>query len=152
MWRLLPILLAAPALAEPPAYLDDRSDAESLVRSYYNAVNRGEYARAYGYLAEPAQPYEAFAAGYADTRSVELLLGTPVSEGAAGSSYTAVPLAIRATDAIGKVSVFAGCTTVRQVQPAIQEPPFRPLEIATAHLAPSDAPFETAAPAECPAD
>lgn len=150
---LLALTLAAPALAQqPPAYLDDRSDAASLMRSYYNAVNRQEYARAYGYFTEPPADYTAFAAGYADTASVELLLGEAVSEGAAGSVYTALPMAIRATDTAGETSVFAGCATIRQLQAAIQDPPFRPIQIDTAHLSATDAAFEDAVPEVCPSD
>ena len=68
-------LLLAPALmvttstlAAQPAYVDDRSTAASLVRSYYNAINRQEYARAYTYFGDNNAPqsYASFAAGYAD--------------------------------------------------------------------------------------
>jgi hypothetical protein len=152
MVRLLAFLAAAlPALAqEPPAYVDDRSDPASLMRSYYNAVNRQEYARAWSYFAQPPADYAAFAAGYAETAQVELALGTPVSEGAAGSVYTALPMAIRATDSTGSVRVFAGCATLRQVQGAVQDPPFRPIQIEAAHLAPTEAAFENAVPESCP--
>ncbi len=65
---------ALPAFAAPPAYLDDRSTAAALVRSFYNAVNRREYARAYSYFGDhAAQPYAGFAAGYADTVSVSVV-------------------------------------------------------------------------------
>ncbi len=145
------LLSAAPVPAQDtPDYLDDRSDAASLMRSYYNAVNRQEYARAWSYFAEPPADYAAFAAGYAQTASVELALGEPVSEGAAGSVYTSLPMAIRATDTAGKVSVFGGCATIRQLQAAIQDPPFRPIQIDAAHLAETDAGLDAAVPAECP--
>jgi hypothetical protein len=150
---LLVLILASPATAQTmPDYLDDRSTASSLIRSYYNAINRREYARAYGYFDTPDRAYQAFAAGYADTARVDLSLGAPVDEGAAGSVYSTVPVAIRATDAKGGQRVFAGCITTRQVQPAIQEPPFRPIQISAAHLSASDLPFEAAVPAQCPAD
>ncbi len=150
MLRLLALLLiAAPALAqEPPAYLDDRSDPASLVRSYYNAIARGEYARAYGYLATPPD-YAGFAAGYQDTAEVQLLLGPVTSEGAAGSVYATVPAAVRAVDKAGKATVFAGCYVTRQVQPAIQDPPFRPIEITDGHMAPADGGLSAALPTDC---
>ncbi len=148
---LLLALMAAPAFGqEPPPYLDDRSDSASVLRSYYNAVNRGEYARAYDYFADPPADYARFVAGYADTAHVELALGAPVSEGAAGSIFTTLPMAIRATDTGGGVRVFAGCATLRQIQPAIQEPPFRPIRIETALLSATDTPFAQALPATCP--
>ena len=134
------LLLAAPALAEP-AYLDDRSDPAALIRSYYNAVARHEYARAWSYFGEakPVADYPSFTAGYADTESVELSLGPVTTDGAAGSIYASVPVAIAATGPAG-TSVFAGCYTTRQIQPVIQEPPFRPLQIERARLAKADGP------------
>src|SRR5690349_21692340 len=83
--RLLNYLLMAPALmvatstlAAQPAYVDDRSTAASLVRSYYNAINRQEYARAYTYFGDNNAPqsYSSFAAGYADTVSVTVATGS----------------------------------------------------------------------------
>ena len=117
--------------AGTPAYLDDRSDPAAILRSSYNAVARHEYARAWSYYGEPkpAAGYPAFVAGYAATAAVELALGPVASEGAAGSTYATVPVALAATAPDGSVAVFAGCYTTRQLQPAIQDPPFRPLEI-----------------------
>jgi hypothetical protein len=73
------------------------------------------------------------------------------TEGAAGSVYGSVPLAIEATTADGETRVYAGCVTTRQLQAAIQEPPFRPLEIVRAHLEPAEAPLDAAVPADCDA-
>lgn len=147
-------LVAAPAFAEEPAYRDDRSDAAALIGSLYNAIDRQEYARAWGYFDDPkpAASFEAFAQGYAGTAGVELRTGASVSDGAAGSVYFEVPVAIRATDAQGGTRVFAGCYVVRQVDPAIQEPPFRPLLIVSGKLAPTEADLDAALPAACPQD
>lgn len=156
MLHLLAPLLAGVAHAqEIPRYLDDRSDPAALVRSYYNAVARHELARAYAYLAVPPD-YGRFAQGYADTASIELELGPVASEGAAGSVYATVPAAVRATSAGGAVTVFAGCYTTRQVQPAIQEPPFRPIEIVSGRMAtitpPRGTSLAAAVPGACPVD
>jgi len=151
MLHALALLLAGPAFAQDlPPYLDDRSDPASLVRSYYNAIARQEYARAYGYLATPPE-YPSFAAGYADTAAIEIELGPATTEGAAGSIYGTVPAAVRATSAAGAVTVFAGCYVTRQIQPAIQEPPFRPIEITQGHLARVEAtgPLAAAVPTGC---
>jgi len=45
------------------AYLDDRSSAEQVVRSYYDAIGRRQYLRAYGYWeTSPTLPtYDTFA-------------------------------------------------------------------------------------------
>ena len=113
---LLLLFAAAPAFAqELPVYLDDRSDAAALVASYYNAIARQEYARAWSYFGEakPVADYAAFVAGYADTAAVELRTGAVTAEGVAGSLYETVPAAIAATGADGTVRVFAGAATRR---------------------------------------
>ncbi|TIR87704.1 MAG: DUF1176 domain-containing protein, partial [Mesorhizobium sp.] len=40
------------ALAAEAAYIDDRSSAEAVVRSLYSAINRHEFARAWGYFGD----------------------------------------------------------------------------------------------------
>ena len=149
---LLLVLAGVPALAqEPPSYLDDRSDGAALVHSYYNAIARQEYARAWGYFgdAKPVKDFATFAAGYAGTATIELRTGPVEPEGAAGSIYQSVPVALAATGADGKAAVFAGCYVTRLLQPANQEPPFAPLHIerATLHTAPG--PLEAALPKDC---
>jgi hypothetical protein len=134
-------LAATPAVAEDPTYRDDRSDPAAIVRSYYNAVARHEYARAWSYFGDdkPVPAYDAFVAGYAGTASVEIDLGEVTTEGAAGSLYGSVPLALAATAPDGTVEVFAGCYTTRQ------------LEIVSGSLAPAKAPLADAVPSDCPA-
>ena len=103
---LLGALLPVAAQAEP-AYLDDRSTPEALVRSLYNAVNRHEYARAYTYFGPNGgpKPYEIFAQGYADTQFVTVATGTAQSDGAAGSIYYTIPVAIDALSDDGRALV-----------------------------------------------
>ena len=57
--------------------------------------------------------------------------------------------ALAATGADGAVWVFAGCYFTREIQPAIQEPPFRPLFIERARLRPAEGPLDAAVPAGC---
>lgn len=142
-------LAALPAAAGKPPFRDDRSDPAAIVASLYDALNRHEYARAWSYFGDtkPVADYAAFVAGYAETES----LGPVATEGAAGSVYGSVPVAIAATGTDGRTRVFAGCYTTRQVRPAIQEPPFRPLEIVEGRLSPTDAPLDTALPTDCAA-
>jgi hypothetical protein len=117
------------AQAEVP-YIDNRSSAADLVSSLYNAINRREYARAWSYFSEPpAKSFEDFAKGFDGTQSVRLEIGAIAAEGAAGSSYYTVPVAIRSTETNGEERVFAGCYTLRQVSATIQDPPFQPLVI-----------------------
>jgi hypothetical protein len=130
------LLASAPAFAAEPTYLDDRSTAASLVNSYYNAVNRHEYARAYTYFGPNGgpKPYEDFAQGYQDTERVSVLTGRAQSDGAAGSIYYTIPVAIDAVTDDGGHRQFAGCYVTRLVEPGNQDPPVVPMYIYQAKL------------------
>jgi Protein of unknown function (DUF1176) len=120
------------------AYLDNRSSAEELVRSLYNAVNNHDYARAFDYFASPpAKDFAAFQSGYEHTARVDVITGEVVGDGAAGSTYFSVPTIIKATDDKGVAKVFIGCYTIRQVNGPIQEPPYRPMQIEKGALKPT---------------
>jgi Protein of unknown function (DUF1176) len=126
----------APARADE-AYRDDRSDAERLIRSLYNAINHHAYARAWSYYGDPpAKDFATYAKGFESTEHVDVLTGDISGDGAAGSTFFNVPTAIRAKDQSGKFSYFAGCYVLRQVNGTIQEPPFTPLQIQSAKLKP----------------
>ena len=85
--RLLHLALAAKAftfscvasqsLAQETRYIDDRSSAAAIVNSFYNAVNRKEYARAWDYFGDekPAKDIEVFAKGYENTTQVNVATG-----------------------------------------------------------------------------
>jgi len=133
-----------------PRYLDDRSTPEALVRSLYNAVNRKEYARAYAYFATPpAETVDAYAKGYADTESVEVITGAPSADGAAGSIFYSLPVAIQARNTDGEEHVFAGCYDFRFVQPSVQTSPYTPLMIERGKLEPAENFSAEALPASC---
>ncbi|MCX8294709.1 hypothetical protein [Phyllobacterium sp. 0TCS1.6A] len=137
----------------PADYTDNRSTPDALVRSYYNAINRQEYARAYGYY-EPEsvpQPFPQFQAGYENTVSVEVLLGKAEGEGAAGSVYWSLPIAIKSTLKDGKTSIFNGCYRLKLANPAIQGVPFVPLSLIGGTLEKSEQPFEQSVPEGCEA-
>ena len=145
-------LAALPANAAQPAYMDDRSTPESVISSFYNAISRQEYARAYSYYEDgqglPA--FATFAKGYARTVSVKASFGQSSQEGAAGSTYWTLPVSLDATDSAGKHTYFAGCYTLRLANPAIQaEPPFRPLHIVEGHLKTAAGSGRSFAPAKC---
>lgn len=147
----LTMLASTPSFSAELPYLDDRSSAESVMKSLYNAVNRHEYARAWGYFgdAKPAKDFDAFAKGFEGTDRVDVEIGGETSEGAAGSVYFTVPVAIRAVGSDGSEKVFAGCYTLRQVNGEIQEPPFNPIHIEKGELKPSTNAFEQAVPENC---
>ncbi|WP_052261422.1 hypothetical protein [Ruegeria sp. ANG-S4] len=142
------VSLHASVATGAPDYMDDRSSAEDVVQSLYNAINRSEYLRAWSYFQSGAAPnYADFKSGYNDTRSVELRLGQAVSEGAAGSIETRIPVVIRSHLTDGTHAVFEGCYTLVQVDPSVQDaPPFRPIQISAGHLKKSSSSFEAAAP------
>jgi hypothetical protein len=145
-----PFAEVSAARAEAP-YLDDRSDPAALVRSFYNAVNRREYARAWDYFGEtkPSKSFDAFAAGYEKTERVDVLTGAVAAEGAAGSTFYYVPVAISAVGADGGATVFAGCYSARLANPQIQGVPFRPLHLEKGSLKPADGELADVLPARC---
>jgi hypothetical protein len=100
---------------QAPAY-EERTDPVGLVKSFYNAVNRKEYRRAYDYmqLGTEMPEYDAFAAGYADTRAVSLITGEPGMDAAAGSVYSPVPVVLVAVHNDGSLHKFWGCYVARK--------------------------------------
>ncbi|MFU0503592.1 DUF1176 domain-containing protein [Pseudaminobacter sp. NGMCC 1.201702] len=145
------MLAANAAWAAEPPYLDDRSDAASLIRSLYNAINRREYSRAWDYFGEtkPAKDFKSFVEGYEKTSEVRVVTGEAGAEGAAGSVYFNIPVAILARDKDDTETVFAGCYTARLSNPQVQEPPFMALHIEKGALKPAEGPLEDALPATC---
>jgi hypothetical protein len=149
---LLPCLSGIQAFAQETRYIDDRSSAAAIVDSFYNAVNRKEYARAWDYFGDekPAKDVETFAKGYENTTQVNVTTGNVAAEGAAGSTFYYVPVAIISFSKDGTEQVFSGCYTARLANPAIQEPPFRPLHIEKGELKLSEQSYEDAVPENCP--
>ncbi len=147
------VLAAAPALAQDPgAYVDDRSSPEAVISSFYNAISRQEYARAWSYYqdGEGVPAFDDFVKGYSDTKSVSVSFGEVAGEGAAGSMYYTVPVSLDAVDTSGKHSYFAGCYTLRLANPGIQaEPPFEPMHITEGHLKKATGAGASFAPADC---
>jgi len=105
---------APPPAALPPLY-DNQSDPVSLLASYVNAINRGEYARAWGYWENPPNASLAeFQAGYADTAFVLLAVHPPTwYDGAAGSAYAQLPTLLLATHTDSSQHNFVGCYVAR---------------------------------------
>src|SRR3569833_3951020 len=92
--------LTLPALAAQPDYLDDRSTPQAVISSFYNAVDRQEYARAWSYYedGQGVATFDAFVKGYAKTASATVSFGQPAQEGAAGSTYWTLPVRLDAVD------------------------------------------------------
>lgn len=133
-------------------YMDDRSTPESLVQSYYNAINQKQYTRAYGYFSDGFAPkdYQNWARGYAETKSVSVQFGNTQPDPGAGQIYWALPVAISVLMADGTTKVYAGCYTIHMTNPGMQtDPPFAPMSINSAKLSETDRPVQDAVPASC---
>jgi len=123
-------------MAPASAYLDDRSSAEQVIRSYYDAIGRRQYIRACAYR-EPSATvptFEVFQKGFADTTSVQVELGTVGGDAGAGQLHWSVPAAVFSTTTSG-AQAFVGCYTLHLARPEIQAaPPFKPMAIESAQV------------------
>ena len=107
-----PVPPAAPS--EPTA-----ADAAGVLRSYYSAIDAGNFDRAYSLWADrgraSGQSEAQFEAGFDDTSEVSVQTGAPGRiEGAAGSRYIIVPASIRAVRDDGSVHRYEGNYTLRR--------------------------------------
>jgi hypothetical protein len=96
--------------------MDEPAD---VVRAYYRAINERRFNDAYQLWvssgAASGKSLEAFRAGFAQTASVDVVLGTPGRiEGAAGSRYVEIPVRISAVPTKGERQAFIGAYTLRR--------------------------------------
>ena len=94
-------------------------DAVALVRAYYEAINAADFDRAHALWSDggnaSGQTAEQFARGFADTAGVVAQVEPPGRiEGAAGSRFIEVPVAIEARQRDGGVRRFVGAYTLRR--------------------------------------
>jgi len=153
LWPALFCLLAAPpALSQEAAYVDDRSSPAALIKSLYNAIDRGEHARAMSYFAErPAETVEAFAATFSDTGRMRLVTGSPLAGGEGDERRFDVPLAVAIESEDGETRVLAGCYDVLD-QATDGAGNFVPYRISGGLIEPVEAALEDALPVRCGAD
>jgi hypothetical protein len=98
-----------------PSYASQDSPAEVLA-SFYNAINRQEYQRAYGYWENPPSSYDQFAQGYTETASLQLIVQLPAFiDAGAGNLHAAIPTVLVATKRDGSQQTFVGCYTTHKV-------------------------------------
>lgn len=101
--------------APPVEQFEDRTNPVALLASYYNAIARQEYQRAYGYWETPPDPYDEFVSGFADTASIQLIVQPPARYGgAAGSLYAEIPTVLMAQHFDGAQLMYAGCFVTRR--------------------------------------
>jgi hypothetical protein len=113
-WRI-----ASYAPTSQPSTANDAGEPADVLRNYYAAINAGDYRRAYALWendgASSNQTYEEFVAGFADTRSTQVDVGTPGRvEGAAGSQYVEIPVTIRAATTSGENQRHEGAYVLRR--------------------------------------
>ncbi|MCL4396364.1 MAG: hypothetical protein M1482_16450 [Chloroflexi bacterium] len=128
----------APGDIGPARYLDNRSGPVEVLESFYNAINRKEYVRAYSYwqAGSPGlRAFNQFQQGYAETKAVQMTTGQVQSNAGAGQLYYKVPVTLTAQTTGGTTQTFVGCYTLHLAQPAIQgTPPFHPLSITAGQI------------------
>ena len=125
-------------LVDSKYYIDSRSNPVAIIYSFWNAINRQEYARAYSYFEAPAifpGPYLTFKAGYLDTINVSGGITPPVKLAATGNWYWKVPITLNAETKSGGQQAFVGCYIVHQSDPELYlSPPFNPIGIQKARF------------------
>lgn len=124
----------ATAVAEPG------SDAAiATVRAYYEAINASDFDRAHALWSDrgnaSGQTAEQFARGFADTAGVVAQIEAPGRiEGAAGSRFIEVPVAVEARTRDGGVRRFVGAYTLRRSVVDGASPEQRQWRIASADI------------------
>ena len=90
----------------------ERNTPVDLLASLYNAINRQEYKRTYGYWEKADQ----FVQGYADTASVQLIVQLPAFiDVGAGNAYANIATVLIASRRDGSQQTFVGCYTTHKV-------------------------------------
>ena len=115
-WRIASAKIAeGDAAAEPPA---STGDALRVVQAYYEAIDAGNYPRAYTYWERNGtasqQSYTVFVQGFASTDSVTLATGQAQTNAAAGSVYTEVPVVVFPQQRDGSRQPFCGTYRLRR--------------------------------------
>lgn len=76
--------------------------------SYYNAINRREFERAYSYWFSPPMSFDQFSAGFAETAAARLIVG-PLAVPASDYAPIGVPAMLLAWLKDGTEQMFYGC-------------------------------------------
>ncbi len=110
----------APAVAAEDNGQPTPAAARQVVVDYYAAIGAGDYAKAYASWSDngaaSGQTFEHFSGGYANTESVQAIVGEATDEeGAAGSRYILVPVELRARQRDGGERHYRGRFTLRAV-------------------------------------
>jgi hypothetical protein len=115
-WRIASANIAEGyAVADPPA---STNDALLVMQAYYQAIDAGNYPRAYTYWESNGtasqQSYSVFVQGFAGTDSVKLVTGQTRTDAAAGSVYTDVPVVVLGQQRDERRQSFCGTYRLRR--------------------------------------
>ncbi len=100
-----------------PGFAESQLTPEFLISAYYNAIQDGAYARAYGYWSTPpnGQTLEDFAAGFAEVDEIKVFVRlASLREAAAGTRYARVPVLLDVTQKTGNLQRFVGCFVTKR--------------------------------------
>ena len=130
---ILAVILSGPAQAQQD-YLDDRSTPAAVVASLYNAINAGDFARAWSYFhVDHAPSFSAYRGGFEDTAHVTAHLGVAVPLPAQQGQRWQLPVVLEAAQHSGDVALFTGCYLLGQDAPR-RRPPYAPIAILSGHF------------------
>ena len=111
---LLILPASVQAQSQFPPY-NNQSSPVDLLASYYDAINRQDYARAYNYWETAPQTYAQFANGFADTLSAQLIVQPPTFvDAGAGNLHVQIPAVVIAQHRDGTYHFYAGCFTTHK--------------------------------------
>lgn len=133
-----PLLPESPA-EDTTATEPTPEDAVAVIRSYYEAINSGDFDRAYVLWSDEGRASgkspQQFAVGFIETTGISVELQPPGNvDAAAGSRYIEVPVAITATHRDGSQHRFAGKYVLRRAVVDGATPEQRQWRIASADL------------------
>jgi hypothetical protein len=107
-----PAQRTTPVSSNLPAAYTKTDTPDELLTSYYNAISRKEYDRAYSYWREGsdqrAKDAKEFSYGFLASQKITAQFGNATTNGAAGTIYAEVPAIIFETTADGKDKAFCG--------------------------------------------
>ena len=117
-----------PTTAGEVPFYEDRTSPTAALVSFYNAINRREYQRAYGYFRGAPNPspslvapYAQWVQGYSGTASVTLATGKVLQDVGAGNIYASFPVVVTAKQTDSTLQIFAGCYTMHRANTGISE-------------------------------
>lgn len=127
---MLPVLLAliAPPMLAPAQSHTTPQAARAVVRSYYAAIERGDFRTAYRMWDRDGQAsgksYATFRQGFAATAHSRVIAGPPVNgDSGMSQSWIDVPVEVFATLKNGRHQHFRGRYTLRRVAAGVSSNP-----------------------------